>query len=95
MVLIDMTNRFNFVLFEDQPSYLIFPLYFFALYLFTAECDVPVPGFFHFLAVLEQIGTRESLGTGIRKIWYREKVSELVSETLVPEKSLGTGTGTI
>ena len=28
----------------------------------------------------EQIGTEKSIGTGIAKIWYREKVSEPVSE---------------
>ena len=40
--------------------------------------------FFIFLVVSEpvseQIGTGKSLGTGIGKIWYREKVSEPVSE---------------
>ena len=32
--------------------------------------------------VLEQIGTEKSLGTGIGKIWYRENVSELVSDKI-------------
>ena len=55
------------------------------------ECDVPVPGIFHFFG---------GIGTGIGKIWYRKKVSEPVSvkfgigiksrnryrENLVPKK---------
>ena len=45
------------------------------------ECDVPVPGIFHFFG---------GIGTGIGKNWYRKKVSEPVSE-----KSLGTGIGKI
>ena len=62
----------------------------------VAECDVLVPGIFHFFG-------------GIGKNWYREKVSEPVSEkfgtgkksrnryrkNLVPEKGLGTGIGKI
>ena len=36
-------------------------------HLFTSECDVPVPGIFHFFG-------------GMGKIWYRKKVSEPVSE---------------
>ena len=61
-----------------------------------AECDVPVPGIFHFFG---------GIGTGIGTNWYRKKVSEPVSEkfgtgkksrnryrqNLVPEKSLRTG----
>ena len=60
------------------------------------ECDVPVPGIFHFFG---------GIGTGIGKYWYRKKVSEPVSEkfgtgkksrnryrkNLVPEKSTGIG----
>ena len=59
--------------------------------------------------VSEKIVPEKSLGTGIGKIWYREKVSEPVSENfgtgkksqnryrknLVPEKGLGTGMGKI
>ena len=33
----------------------------------------------------------KSLGSGIGKIWYQKKVSELVSVNLVPEKSTGIG----
>ena len=64
------------------------------------ECDVPVPGIFHFVG---------GIGTGIATNWYRKKVSEPVSEkfgtgkksrnryrkNLVPGKSLGTGIGKI
>ena len=64
--------------------------------LYRPECDVPVPGIFHFFG-------------GIGKNWYRKKVSEPVSvkigtgkksrnryrKNLVPEKSLGTGIGKI
>ena len=41
--------------------------------------DVEQPGFFIFLVVSESI-PEKSLGTGIGKKWYREKVSEPVSE---------------
>ena len=65
-------------------------------HLFTSECDVPVPGIFHFFGgigkkwyrkkvsepVSEKFGTGKSPGTGIGKIWYRKKVSEPVSEKL-------------
>ena len=69
------------------------------------ECDVPVPGIFHFFG---------GIGTGIGTNWYRKKVSEPVSkkfgtgkksrnryrQNLVPEKSgtgksLGNGIGKI
>ena len=70
------------------------------LCVYIPECDVPVPGIFHFLG---------GIGTGIGKKWYRKKVSEPVWEkigtgkksrnryrkNLVPEKSLGTGIGKI
>ena len=48
----------------------------------VAECDVPVPGIFHFFG---------GIGTGIGKIWYRKKVSEPVSEKFGPGKSTGIG----
>ena len=35
------------------------------------ECDVPLPGIFHFFG---------GIGTGIAKNWYRKKVSEPVSD---------------
>ena len=38
---------------------------------FGAECDVPVPGIFHFFG-----GIRTGIGTN----WYRTKVSEPVSD---------------
>ena len=38
---------------------------------FKPECDVPVPGIFHFFG---------GIGTGIGTNWYRKKVSEPVSE---------------
>ena len=61
-----------------------------------AECDVPVPGIFHFFG---------GIGTGIGTNWYRNKVSEPVSvkfgigkksrnryrENFLPEKSTGIG----
>ena len=64
------------------------------------ECDVPVPGIFHFFG---------GIGTGIGTNWYRKKVSEPVSEkfgireksrnrcrkNLVPGKSHGAGIGKI
>ena len=62
--------------------------------IYLSECDVHryVPGIFHFLVVLKKIGTRKSPGTGIGKIWYRKKVSELVSEKFGTGKTLGTET---
>ena len=50
------------------------------------ECDVPVPGIFHFLG---------GIGTGIGKKWYRKKVSEPVSEKFGTGKSPRTGIGKI
>ena len=47
-----------------------------------SECDVPVPGIFHFVG---------GIGTGIGKYWYRKKVSEPVSENFGTEKSTGIG----
>ena len=44
------------------------------------ECDVPVPGIFHFFS---------GIGAGIGKKWYRKKVSEPVSEKFGTEKSTG------
>jgi len=54
-----------------------------------AECDVPVPGIpgtgnFQFFwwyrnRYRNKLVPEKSLGTGIGKIWYREKVSEPVS----------------
>ena len=53
-----------------------------------AECDVSVSkplGFetFHFLvvsdSVLKKFGIEKSIGFGIKKIWYRKKVSDSVS----------------
>ena len=41
--------------------------------LLEAECDVTVPGIFHF---------SDSIGSGIGRVWYRKKVSEAVSEKL-------------
>ena len=48
--------------------------------------EFPVPGISHFFG---------GIGTGIGANWYREKVSEPVSENLVTDKSLGTGIGKI
>merc|ERR1712242_628106 len=55
-----------------------------------AECDVPVPGIpgtgnFSFFwwyrnRYRDKLVPEKSLGTGIGKIWYRDKVSEPVSE---------------
>ena len=61
------------------------------------EYDVRVrviPGtgiFLIFLVVSEKIGTGQSLGTGIRKNWYRKKSRNRHWKNLVPEKSLGAG----
>ena len=63
---------------------------------FDTECDVPVPGIFHFFG---------GFGTGIGTNWYRKKVSEPVSvkfgigkksrnrygKNLVPKKGTGIG----
>ena len=59
-------------------------------YRLGAECDVPVPGIpgtgnFSFFwwyrnRYRKNLVPRKSLGTGISKIWYRKKVSELVAK---------------
>ena len=57
-----------------------------------------IPGtgiFLIFLVVSEKIGTGQSLGTGIRKNWYRKKSRNRHWKNLVPEKSLGAGIGKI
>ena len=55
------------------------------IYLYLkSECDVLVPGIFHFFG---------GIGTGIGTNWYWKKVSEPVSEKLVTEKSIGTSIG--
>ena len=46
----------------------------------STECDVPVPGIFHFFG---------GIGTGIGKNWYRKKVSEPVSEKFGTGKKSG------
>ena len=51
-----------------------------------AECDVPVPGIFHFFG---------GIGTGIGTNWYRKKSRNRYRSNLVPIKSLGTGIGKI
>ena len=55
------------------------------------------------ILVVSELVSEKSLGTGIGQIWYRDKVSEPVSEKLgtekryryrkylVPEKSIGIG----
>ena len=48
----------------------------------TGTVKVPVPGIFHF---------SDSIGTGIRKIWYRKKYRYRYRKYLVPEKSIGIG----
>ena len=52
-----------------------------------AECDVPVPGIFHFFwwywnRYRKTLVPEKSPGTGIGKIWYRKTVSEPVSEKI-------------
>ena len=46
------------------------------------ECDIPVPGIFHFFG---------GIGTGIGKIWYQKKISEKIGT----EKSTGIGSNFI
>ena len=50
----------------------------------SAECDVPVPGIFHFLVVSEPVS--EKIGIG-------KKSRNRYRSNLVSEKSLGTGIG--
>ena len=64
--------------------------------IFTAECDVPVPGIpvpgnlSLFLMVSEPVsekfGTEKSPGTGLENIWYRKKSRNRYRKNLVPKK---------
>ena len=59
------------------------------------ECDIPVPGIFHFLVVSEKIGTGKKSRNRYRTNLVPEKSHNRYRKNMVPEKSLGTGIGQI